>query len=114
LRFLAEAEHRLPGDRLRAVSRARMQALLEMDAELDAGVVERLVASLEAVMDSLPGALAMRRVEYVQTLSREFSAADQERLRRLVPGVLKLRPANLPLAGPVVSKGRHWWQRRPG
>ncbi len=106
----AEAEHRLPKGGLRAVTLARMQALLRLDRELGADAVQRLVSTLESVMDGLPGALAMRRVEFVQTLYHGFSAADQERLKRLMPGVLEVRPANRHGGSAPVRWPRRGWQ----
>jgi hypothetical protein len=113
---IAEAEHRLGRDELREVTRARLQALLLFDEELEADEIQRLIGSLEVVMDRLPGELAMRRVEFVQTLRHEFSPGDQQRLTRLVPGVLGKRPANsfdaegdaAPLCGPP---RRRFWRR---
>ncbi len=113
---LAEAEHRLRRDELRELTRARLQMLLRFDDELEAEEVERLVASIETVMDRLPGELAMRRVEFVQTLRQEFSPAEQQRLQRLVPGVLGKRSANgfgPEDDGPPVRRPPRWqfWRR---
>src|SRR5438067_11843348 len=57
LKAMAEAEHRLPPRELRAVTLARLQAFLRMDEQLPPATVERVVTSLEAVMDELPGDL---------------------------------------------------------
>lgn len=110
LKALAEAEHRLPPLQLRAVTLARMQAFLRMDEQMTAADVERIVASLEAVMDELPGDLAMRRVEFVQTIVHQFSPGDQQRLKRLIPGVLEVRSANHDRVAAVASKPRRRWQ----
>jgi hypothetical protein len=106
------AELSLPREQLRDVTRARLDALLRIDAQLPPASVERLVASLEAVVDGLPGDLAMRRVEFVQTLTHRLPAERQEQMQHLVPGVLLQRPVSK-LSGTLSErpKKRHWWQR---
>src|SRR6266581_1757391 len=110
LQAMARAEYALPDDQLRAMTLSRLQAYLQMEPE----EVRTVVASLDAVMNQLPGTMAMRRVALVQTLAREFSLDDQQRLHDLVPNVFGERIANVPEAAPSAPAQparakKAWW-----
>jgi hypothetical protein len=69
-------------------------------------------------MQELPAQAAMRRISLVQSLSREFSAQDEDRLRELLPAVFAGAPrrsaaadvasASIPRPAPV-AKRKAWW-----
>jgi len=112
LQELAVAELALPAEQLRQALRARLDAFLQLAASLEPAALERIVTSLEAVMDALPGPLAMRRVEFVQTIVHGLPGDQQERLRPLLPGVLaQRRVSRESMPAPRSQGGRHWWHR---
>ena len=83
---------------------------------MDPETSKRIALSYDAVMNQMPGPVAMRRVSVVQTLAREFSPDDQARLRALVPRVFAGgdKPAAAPMApriAPVQQSPvkRPWW-----
>ena len=107
---MIRSEYALPDEQLHAMTLCRLETYLQMQPD----EVRTIVASVEAVMNTLPGSFAMRRVALVQTLSREFSVEDQQRLRELVPEVfgdsggraVGAAPAPPPAAA---SPKRAWW-----
>lgn len=82
LRAMAEAEYALPDDHLRPFSLSRLRVWLRLDPE----IARTVAGSYDAVMMQMPGSAAWRRVAIVQTLAREFSLEDLQRLRSLIPG----------------------------
>lgn len=78
---LIDATYVLTDEDFRAVTHARLRAWLDMEHEHAA----LLACSYDEVMKRAPGALAMRRVSFVQTIMREFTDEEQERLRTLNP-----------------------------
>ncbi len=83
LRAIANAEYALPDDKLRTLTISRLRAWLQMDPE-----EARTVANTyDRVVSSMPLSIAWRRVTLVQTLARDFSADEEQRLRTLVPSV---------------------------
>jgi len=111
LKELVFEEFALPAEALRAATRARLEAFLQMEDILTRPAVDRIVNSLEAVMDEVSGVIAMRRVEMVQTIRHSFSNEEQQRLQRLVPGVLERRPVNALEAPRAARSGRRRWWR---
>ena len=85
---MEKAVYELPEDKLRSLTTSRLRVWL--DLEHDLGQV--ISKSYDAVTDHLPGPTAMRHIALVQTLSREFSAEDQGRLRSLFPRVFGALP----------------------
>ena len=83
LKTMARVEYTLPEGKIRPFHTSRLRIWLSMEPDQ-----ARLVAaSTEAIMNDMPGDIAMRRVAVVQTLARNFNPADQARLRELVPRV---------------------------
>jgi hypothetical protein len=119
LRAMALAEYALPDDELRAFTRSRLRVWLD----LETGVAHRIAASYDAVMNQMPGPIAMRRVSIVQTLAKDFPAEDEARLRALVPGVFAGQPPPVTTAAPpptavpsppaapppAAPRKRPWW-----
>jgi len=111
LRAMAEAEYALPDAELRAFTLSRLQTWLALDHDK-----ARIIASsYDAVMQGMAAPVAMRRVGLVQTLGREFSAADEDRLRDLVPAVFGGAPRRVidPVRSPgpveLSPKRKPWW-----
>ena len=109
---MAGSEYDLPADKLRTFTIFRLQVWLQLEPE----VAQRISASYDAAMQKMPGLQAMRRVALVQTLAREFSSQDQERLVALMPNVfggLKevISPHRAEEAQPAPAK-KGWWPFR--
>jgi hypothetical protein len=83
LKTMARVEYTLPDDKIRPFHLSRLRVWLKLESE----TVRAVASSYEAIMNELPGEIAMRRVSVVQTLARGFDPADQERLREIVPRV---------------------------
>ena len=81
LRKQVAAAYVLPDEDLRPLTLARLRAWLQMEPEAAATVA----SSFDAVMREVNANVAMRRVGFVQTLMREFSDQEQQRLRLLNP-----------------------------
>jgi hypothetical protein len=90
LKAMAEAEYALPDDKLRVFSLSRLRTWLSLPDDVALAVAH----SYDAVMQRMPGPVAMRRVSIVQTLTAEFSTEDEDRLRALVPGVFAGMPSH--------------------
>ena len=113
LRAMARAEYSLSDERLRPFTISRMRTWLALDED-KAGPVAQ---SYDAVMQEMPATIAMRRVALVQTLVREFSVEDEERLRRLIPRVFAGAPSRLtglersesPLQTETATRKKPWW-----
>ena len=83
LMAMARAEYALPDAELRAFMLSRIRTWLSQPTDM----VMLIARSYDAVMDRMPGQAAMRRVETVQTLVREFSLEEADRLHAIVPRV---------------------------
>ena len=80
---MARAEYALTDQALRPFTVSRLRAWLTLEPE----VAQQIAAAYDAAMLKMSGTHAMRRVALVQTLVRDFSSEDQERLVALVPRV---------------------------
>jgi hypothetical protein len=103
LKSMAQGEYALPEASLRSFTKSRMQVLLSMDAQQARAVAQ----SYDAIMNQMPAVAAMRRVSIVQSLTREFSPEDQERLKALAPAVFSAKPvvaSTIPTYTPTPSK----------
>ncbi|MBM3946498.1 MAG: hypothetical protein FJ315_03740 [SAR202 cluster bacterium] len=78
------AEYALTDDKLRDFTHSRLRAWLAIDEQ----AALRIAKSYDTVMLKMPGKDAMRRVSMVQTIAREMSIPDVQRLSQLVPAVL--------------------------
>ncbi len=108
---MAKAEYALPDAKLRPFTLSRMRVWLKIDPEN----AKKMAVSYSAIMNQMPGPAAMRRVALVQTLAREFSLEDRERLVALAPHVFASRPAfaaevlsGTPSSTTASSK-KPWW-----
>ncbi len=90
LKAMEEAAYnKLSEDKLRSFTLSRMQVWLRMDPEM----VQKVSHSYDAFIDEAPGPIAMRHVAVVQTVVREFSPEEHERLRSLFPRVFGALPS---------------------
>lgn len=114
LQPLIDAEYSLDDAQLRAITVSRMRTWLTLSPE-EARAVS---ASYDGVMQKMPAQAAMRRIGLVQSLSVEFSAEDEDRLRELLPSVFAGAPrrgavaetAAPPLTRPEApARRRPWW-----
>lgn len=109
LRSMLLAEYSFPDATLREITKSRLRTLLNLDRQ----VALTVAASLDAVMASLPGAIAWRRVALVQTMSRDFTAEENLRLREFVPGIFgepvatTMRTSTSSVSSEVARKP--WW-----
>ncbi len=92
LKSMAAAEYSLSEGDLRSFTLSRMRTWLQLDFE----TAQVISSSYDAIMQEMPATVAMRRVSLVQTLAREFSAEDEERLRALAPRVFAGAPGRAP------------------
>jgi hypothetical protein len=113
VRKLIEAEYSLDEDGLRAVTFARLRALLSLGDEGAAKVAD----TYDRVMNTMPGDIAFRRAAVVQTVARhQFGAEDEARLKALLPNVLGEKPAEVSVKTPGPQEPvrpyprRRWWQ----
>lgn len=115
MRAMAEAEYALSDADLHAFTFSRLRVWLSLAPDQ-----ARLIATdYDAVMTHMPGPVAMRRVGVVQTLAKDLPAADEERLRALVPGIFAGQPhrvlavadspAAIPPPAPAAPRPRPWW-----
>ncbi|MDA1096860.1 MAG: hypothetical protein O3B84_06360 [Chloroflexi bacterium] len=86
---LVEAEYALSDEDLLKIASARLRAWLAMDPDSVGGVVD----SYEQTMRAMPGSIAMRRVQAVQTIALTMHSDELERLKDLIPSVLKQIPS---------------------
>ncbi len=91
LEAMVNSEYALPDEKLRPFTKSRLRTWLGLDAD-SAKVVIR---SYDAVMDKMPGGMAMRQVNTVQTVARQFSHEEQVRLHLLVPAVFVSRATEI-------------------
>ena len=99
---MVRAEYALDGASLYQFTTSRLQALLAI-ARRDAEQARRLARAYDRVFDGLPGGLAMRRAEVVQTVARvELGNDDVLLLRELVPALLR----QVPVVPSTASAGR--------
>ncbi len=80
---LIRAEYALDDQKLRVFAVSRLRVWLKMDPEAAKGIA----TTYDGIMMEMPGPDAMRRVAVVQTVYREFSVEEQDRLVELVPAV---------------------------
>ncbi|MCH8190236.1 MAG: hypothetical protein IIC80_02665 [Chloroflexi bacterium] len=86
---MEEAVYKLPEEKIRILTISRFRVWLNLEHELG----QVISKSYDAVSDTLPGPIAMRHIALVQTLSREFSAEEQDRLRMLFPRIFGSLPS---------------------
>lgn len=80
---MARAEFDLPDDKLRAFTRSRLRAWLQMDA----AAAKKISTSYASAMQQMPGTVAMRAVALSQTMAMEFHLNEQDKLRVIEPNV---------------------------
>ncbi|MBI2856332.1 MAG: hypothetical protein HYX93_05745 [Chloroflexi bacterium] len=111
---LVPQEYELPDNKLRAFTISRLRSWLALEPE----EAKKIATVYDSIMrQKMPGPQAMRRVSTVQTVARDFSREDQNRLMELVPGVFAgarlgvtppvYRPEPTPTAPAKQSRG--WW-----
>jgi len=83
MRSMAEAEYALEDETIRPFHLSRLRVWLLMDPE----IIRTIGASYDAVLDQMPGEVAMRRVGLAQSLLKAFSLAEQEQLRSVLPRI---------------------------
>lgn len=115
------AEYALDAPSLHAFTGSRMRALLGIAAS-DVAQARRVAGTGDHVFMRMPGSIAMRRTEVVQSIARtELTAEEVERLRELLPSLLQQLPrlsTTLRSEGgiavepqPVVDRPRKpWWK----
>ena len=108
-------EYGLPDQLLAAAVDSRLHAWMAMDQEGARAVAK----SYDKVMDKMPGEAAMRRAMAVQTAAHAMDEADVEKLRGLIPSVVKQIPSlatthgTTPLkavAAPEAAKPKRGWR----
>ena len=104
LRELVTYVYDLPDEGVQDMTAARVRALLTLDQT----AAHRVARSYDAVLDTMPAAIAMRRVALVQQVARDLSVEDRERLHELEPGIVGAEPAAFlrdGVAGESVQRG---------
>ena len=108
-----KGEFSLPRDRLVPLTKSRLRVLLELEPD----AARTIAKSYDDILDSLSGTLAMRRFEVVQTVASDMHDDDLERLKGLIPSIVKqISQVRTPssTAGPpplarTPKRGRWWW-----
>jgi hypothetical protein len=85
---MAKGENSLSDDKLRAFTKSRLLTWLAMDMDS----AKKVAASYAAVMQQMPGPVAMRWIALMQTMAREFSSDQVLKLRALLPTVFGTMP----------------------
>ncbi|MBI2867655.1 MAG: hypothetical protein HYX97_04900 [Chloroflexi bacterium] len=80
---MAQAEFALPDDQMRAFTLSRMRVGLGLEPDM----MRKISTTYDAIADQLPGTIAMRRIALLQTLVKEFSPDEQQRLRAMSPHI---------------------------
>jgi hypothetical protein len=83
MRSMAEVEYGLNDDTIRPFQLSRLRVWLLMEP----ASAQTLGASYDAVLDQMPGDIALRRVGLAQSLMKSFSTAEQAQLRAVLPRV---------------------------
>lgn len=78
---MARAEYALPYEKLREFTMSRLRAWLKLDDK----VAALAIATYDKAMLQMSSTSAMHRVALNQTLAREFTEEDRERLSKLIP-----------------------------
>ena len=86
---LVKAEYAVSDEELLKIAAARLRAWLAMNPES----AQQIVQTYEKTMQAMPGTLAMRRVQAVQTIALTMESEELERLKGLIPSVLKQIPS---------------------
>jgi len=110
---IARAESDLSDEDLRSYTLCRLRAWLK----LESAVADRVAATMDDVMKKIPGPQAMRQIALIQTMAREFSLEDQQKLVALAPNVFGGAPVGLKAdavkAPPKVVEepkpAKKWW-----
>lgn len=92
LERMAQAEYRLPDDKLRTFTESRLLVWLGMGLEDGRAIAH----SYEQAMLRMPGTLAMKQVSVVQTVARGFTSEQLDQLREMVPSTLSVIPRVAP------------------
>ena len=107
---MARAEYEMPEDKLHTFTRTRLLVWIDMDQEQ----VVKVAHSYDAALQSLPGTLAMRRVGAVQTVARNFSAAQIDHLYAVIPTIVRQMPrivvSSLATDASAGMKKKAWWK----
>jgi len=88
LKKMAAAEYQLPDDKLRIFTDSRLKVWLT----LESNQAKTIAQSYDYVMRNGPGPWAMKRVSMVQTVTREWNVDQLEKLRDLIPSLIKEVP----------------------
>jgi len=85
--------------------------------QLESDQAQTIANSYNWVMDHLPGQMAIRRIETVQSLARQVAVKKAAWLRELIPTVFGDEPIGVRIkvreefiiAGTPQETKRHWW-----
>lgn len=83
MRSMAAVEYSIEDDKIRPFHLSRLRVWLLMDP----AIIQTISASYDAVLDQMPGDVAMRRVGLAQSLIKAFSQTEQEQLRSVLPQI---------------------------
>ena len=86
---MVRADFALPEDKLKSFTLSRMRVFLKLPPE----PAKTMAAAYDTVMLKMPASAAMRRVTLVQTLAKDFTPDEEERLRELNPNLFAGLPS---------------------
>ncbi len=100
--------YRLPDEQLRSMTEARLRAWIALPDE-KAAVVGN---TFEAVMDTMPVDIAMRRVTVVQSVAFKLNSEELAHLQKIVPRVLgDSAPPSMSMSkGVRDTTAKPWWK----
>ena len=112
---MIESEYALPESKLRAFTVSRLTVWIDMDVES----ARSIAGTYDQVMKRMSANVAMRGVGMVQTLAREFTPEQVDRLYVLIPAMIQHMPrgevsvlahSEKEAAPPVERRRKSRWQ----
>ena len=101
-----ETVYRLPDEKLRSMTEARLRAWIALPED-KAAVVGN---TFESVMDTMPVDIAMRRVTVVQSVAFKLTSDELAHLQHIVPRVLGETAVASPSMAMGTGKANPWWK----
>ena len=103
-------ENELPDDEMANLSKARLLAWLSMDKD----VAKQVAEEFQAVMDRMPGKIAMKHATMDQTVSLRFDSDQVTLLAEMDPKIFRSMPGvaieSAATQAPAAPESSPWWK----
>ena len=106
---MARGEYEMSEQKIHLFTKSRLLVWIDMEEEQ----VKRVARSYDTAVQSLPGTLAMRRVGAVQTVARNFSVGQIDRLHVVIPSIVREMPRVIVSSlstDHLSAKKKAWWK----